>query len=595
MARKALSRLGRFFHELRRRRVFRVTLVYAAVGWLLVQVADVVTPALALPPRTVTVVVVLVLLAFPLVAVLAWAYDLTPGGVERTPPLDEGGTARAVAGAAGVHWPLGGARTGDRAPEEETALGAPGPAIPPGPSIAALPFVNVGRDEETEYFSDGITEELIVALSRVPGLRVAARTSSFAFKGRSVDVREIARLLGVRSVVEGSVRMHEGRIRISAQLVNADDGFQIWADRYDRALDDIFAVQEEIARAIVGAFRIRLSEDGERLVTPPVRDVDTYRLYLEGRFHWNRRTPDDLRLSVACFRRAIERDPQSAQAHAGLADAYSILLDYGVLSPAEALPAAEAAAERALALDPALAETVTSHALVRQFRWDWTGAEAGFKRALELNPDYSVARHRYALLLAWTGRHEEAEREITRAVAVDPLSAILGASACLLRYYARDHEGALEAGMRVLESDERFLAAHLFVALASVQLGDTARGIAHLESALTHAGGSSPPFLALLAWATARAGDDERARELGARLEAAAARGYVSGYYRALPALGRGEHSTALDHLEAALEEGAAHLVYLGVEPIWDPLRADPRFVAVLKGVGLERTVLPGG
>lgn len=595
----------------------RVALVYGAVAWLLVQIIDVVSPALPmLPDWTLTLAVVLVLIGFPLAVVLAWAFDLTPSGVERTRSLSEARAPESASASAGIVWPnadellpapvrpvTGGPDNGwfDAAAHgrgSSVHRGAPvvataviEPERSPGSirSIAALPLVNLGRDDETEYFTDGMTEELINALTRIPGLRVAARTSSFAFKARALDVREIARALGVQGVVEGSVRMMGNRIRVSVKLVDAVEGHHVWSNSYDREIDDVFAIQDEIASSIVDALELELRADGQRLAAPPTRDVESYRLYLKGRFFWNRRTPDDLMRSADAFREVITRDPGSALAHAGLADAYTILLDYGIVSPGEALPRARQAAERAVQLDDGLAETHTSVALVRQFEWDWRGAEASFRRALERNPGYATARHRYALCLAWMGRHTEAIREMSRAAELDPLSLIIGSSLAMVHYYARRYDEAAEQARQVLDMDERFPMAHLARALARSRQPEQA--VADLEAALEHAGGESPSLIALLAYACGRGGQQARARDLERRLEHTAQTKYVSGYYRSLPSLGLGNHEAALSRLDQACEERAAHMVYLGADPILDPLRTDPRFTRLLEAVGLARPV----
>lgn len=564
------GRLSRFLKELRRRHVFRVAIAYGAVGWLLLQFVDIVFPALGLADITVTLVVLLVLAGFPIALLLAWAYDLTPAGVERTRPADDPASA-----------PAGGG-------EFQAGLGERARARPTR-SIAALPFVNLSRDTADDYFSDGLTEELINALTRVQGLRVAARTSAFAFKGSALDVREIGKRLEVASVLEGSVRTAGSKLRMSVQLINVDDGYCLWSEIFDRELGDVFAVQEEIARAVVGRLMIRPPGDTTiHLAAPPTDSLEAFTLYLRGRYFWNRRQEPDLRRAIELFEEAIAADPGYALAHTGLADAYSILLDHGLMSPQEALPNAIRAAERALELDPTLAEAHTSLALVRQFEWQWDGAEAAFRRALQLNPGYPVAHHRYALFLAWVARNSEALAQIEEAHRLDPVNLIIQATIGWILYYGRRYDEAAKKLRGALEMDAHFTNAHVSLALVLHCTGRPAEAITELEQAIRDSGGSTP-ILAILGLAYGAAGQTDKARAIMAEMTSRAERSYVSAYYRALPHLGLGENDDTLDWLQRAYNERAANMVYLDTDPVWDPLRGDSRFQQLLERLGFPR------
>ncbi len=322
-------------------------------------------------------------------------------------------------------------------------------------SIAVLPFRNLSADPDTEYFADGITEEIINALSRVEALHVAARTSSFAFKAKDQDVRAIGDRLNVASILEGSIRQAGRRIRVTAQLVSVRDGYQHWSARYDRNLEDVFAVQEEIASAITEALTARLVTQAAVRV-PRAADIEAYTLYLKGRYQWNKRTNEAMRQAIGLFEQALEKDPLYAPAHAGIADCYALLgwVAFGALPPREAFPRAEEAAKRALALDETLAEAHNTLGWTRLvYGWDWREAEQRFRRALELNPRYATAHSWYGLHLVWTGRAAEASREAEQALALEPLSLIIHTLAGWVFYFAGRMDESIDLYRRALELD----------------------------------------------------------------------------------------------------------------------------------------------
>jgi adenylate cyclase len=326
-----MANLRNFLAELKRRRVIQVAVVYAVAGFAVIEAADVILPRLQIPDWTVTLVVVLIVLGFPIALVLAWAYDITPEGVQRTEPLSPGGEA---------------------ADGEEPAAAAVSEPPEGRRSIAVLPFVDMSPEHDQEYFSDGISEELINALTKLEGLRVAARTSAFAFKGANQSIQTIGEKLKVETVLEGSVRKAGNRLRITAQLVNVSDGYHLWSEQYDRELDDVFAVQSDISRNIVDVLKVKLvGEEGPPAITLPSGDPRAYELYLKGRYQWNKRTGAGLKKAIEYFERAIEGDPNNAPAYAGLADSYAILGIYGAIPPNVAMPKAREAALKALEID----------------------------------------------------------------------------------------------------------------------------------------------------------------------------------------------------------------------------------------------------
>ena len=457
-------------------------------------------------------------------------------------------------------------------------------------SVAVLPFVNRSSVREDEYLSDGITDELISALGSVHGLRVAARSSAFALKGRNLDARTVGDTLRVAAVLEGSVRRAGTSVRVSAQLVDATTGYELWSETYDREVEDVLAVQEAIAREIVGALRITL---GERTRGPQVRRSTTspraHRLYLQGRYVWHQRTAEGLRQAIRYFERAAAADPGYALAHAGLADAYVLLPEYGAAPPREAYPAAKAAALRALALDSTLAEAHTSLGYVLMMHdWDWAGAERELRRAIELNPSYAAAHQRYANYLASRGRGAEALTAVRRAQTLDPLARVNGATASriLLRLGRRNE--ALAEIRQVLELDPAF-------ALGYVQLGDTElamgrsrEGRAAMQRAvhLTHRRSSG--FLAALGRAHAVAGNRDSASAILAELRDRSRHPNVSPFFVAGIFATLGETDAAFDWLDRAAEARDPWLVQ-GMFDLWlAPLRGDDRFAVLRARLDLE-------
>lgn len=470
---------------------------------------------------------------------------------------------------------------------------ARGPAelpSPPTASVAVLPFADDSRGRINEYFTDGLADEIIGALSRVDGLRVVARTSAFAFRGRAVGTREVGEQLGVAHVLEGSVREAGDRLRVSVRLVRARDGAPVWSERFDRRMDDVLAVQDEIARAVARELREELVGEPTPREAHEAVDPAAYDLYLQGRFAWFQRSPQGLRRALSSFAAAAERDPRYALAYVGIADVYNVLgaFDYGLLPPDSAYPLARAAAERALELDPSLGEAHVALASARlNHEWNRDAAEREFRRGLELSPGYAAGHHWYSLYLLAAGRPGESLAAIRRARELDPLSPVTGTALARHHYYTRRYPRSIAEYRRVLAADSGFVTALLGLGAALDQAGDHAAAAEQYRRALLVLGGPQPVVVALLGHARGAAGDREGAREaLRALGEAARAR-YVPAEYRALVHLGLGENEAALRALEDAYRNRSGAMVYLGVEPMLDPLRADPRFQDLVRRVGL--------
>ncbi|HTT69519.1 MAG TPA: protein kinase [Gemmatimonadales bacterium] len=463
--------------------------------------------------------------------------------------------------------------------------GGGAPAAAPSPSIAVLPFANPGADPDAEIFSDGIAEELTNALSRLDGLRVVARASAFAFKGRQEDARGIGQQLGVGAVLEGSVRRSGNRVRVTAELVNVADGYRLWADRYDRTVDDVFAIQDEIASAIADVLEAKLLGAPKAYAQEPARkgDPKAFEHYLRGRHLWNQRTTAALEQSVAEFDRALAIDPAHAPAQAAIADSYVILGVYSHRPPDEVMPKARAAAEQALAIDSSLAEAHTSLACVRAlYEWDWAAADALFRRAIAYNPQYATAHQWYAMnCLVPTGRFQEAQTELDRALALDPLSLAVHISVGLRHFYARDLAAAAAELEKTLRLNAEFGAAYYFLGHAYIAMGRFDEAVAPLERAVRLQGGSAET-MAAQATAHAFAYQRPQAEALLADLERRAHETYVSPALLAQVQLALGDQAAALDRLEEAAARRAADVVWLKVHPIYDAVRGHPRFRALL-------------
>lgn len=470
-------------------------------------------------------------------------------------------------------------------------------AAPSAATLAVLPFVNLSPDPDNEYFSDGLTEELMSALCKVSGLRVVARTSAFAFKGKEADARTVGRQLNVGALLLGSVRKAGTRLRITAQLVNVMDGYQFWSEQYDRPLDDVFTVQDEITQAIVSVLKLTLlGGEGERGARPASINVEAYELYLKGRHFWNKRTEQGFDKAIGCFGQALALDARYAPALAGLADCYTTLGIYGARAPEDVMPLAKDAAAKALSIDPSLAEAHTSLGCVRAtFDFDWPGAEREFRRAVELKPSYPTAHHWYALnCLVPLCRFDEALSQLEAARDLDPLSPVVATSVGVVHYFARDYERAAAAYRQALEIDEHFGMAYFFLGLTCVAQGGLEDAIAKLEHAQRLVGHTAE-VTAALAYAYGRAGRADDAEALLAELLARCKRGYVSPTLISEVHVGRGDRQRALQALEEAARARATDLVWLRVRPVFDPLRDDPRYEALLAQMGLARRDAAGG
>ena len=450
------------------------------------------------------------------------------------------------------------------------------------PSIAVLPMVNTSGDPENEHFSDGLTDELIGVFSKVDGITVTGRTSTFALKGKGLSVRAITDLLHVEHVLEGSVRRAGDRLKVRVQLVNADGGV-IWSESYDRRLEDVFAVQEEIAQAVVRALEVKLVAARGPLVRPATKDLTAYDLFLKGRYVRRGMAPDQMRLAIQYFEQAVARDPSYARAYAWLSDTHWLQIVLASRPTSEEVPLAREHATAALALDSSLAEAYWAMAqLLAGFDWDRPAAERAFKRAIALDPGFEEARHLYGIFLFHWSRIDEAEAELTRTLEIDPLLAAAHHTFGRLHLSMRRPDEAITHLREALTLEPMFSLAHSQLGHAYLQKGMTAEAISEFEAGARI---GSPSDKAHLAYGYARVGRHEDAKAILANLVLPG--NYPPPFHMALAYVGLGDHNEAFRWLEQAREEHAPWLITVNIDRAFDPLRVDARFGNIVRAMGL--------
>ena len=469
---------------------------------------------------------------------------------------------------------------------------------PSYPRLAVLPLANISPDSKDEYFADGLTDELIGVISRIPGLSVISRTSVMRYKGATKQIGEIGRELSVATVLEGSVRKDGNRVRVSAQLVDVAGDRTLWSEQFDRELRDVFAIQEEVSQQVARALKPRLiPSPGGGSGVHGTSNTEAYTLYLRGRYFWNRGTKDWLLKALEEFERAAKLDPTYGPAHAGVADSLLLLGRRGDVAPGDAYPRAVESALHALKLDPDLAEPHTALGAIRQeYEWKWAESEREFKQALELNPSYSTAHSWYALYLGHVGRFAEALAESAQAAELDPLSHRIYTGAAEEFIFARQYDDAIRAAQRALEVEPSFGPAHAFIAEALVEQGTPDLAIREFEEAGRLLGAQA--WMGRLGHAQALLGRQEEAIRIIDQLKvnfapATPGNPFLSpSPYASLDIglvhLGLGESEAALDWFERARDDRVPEVVHFKCEPIYDPVRKEPRFRAILRSIGME-------
>jgi TolB-like protein/Tfp pilus assembly protein PilF len=582
---------GNLFLELKRRNVYKVGVAYIVAGWALSQGIAQVFPVFDVPNWVVRSLVLLIIVGLPVALVLAWMFEITPQGIKRTETADamRGATERTkhgwiyvvvIGGLLSIGLFLLGRYTAQTPRQSEEASG-----VIPEKSIAVLPFDNLSGDPDNAYFTEGVQDEILTRLAKVADLKVIARTSTQKFRSAPENLAEIAKQLGVRNILEGSVQKANDQVRVNVQLINALTYAHLWADTYDRRSTDIFAVESEIAKNVADALQAKLTgSEKSSLAKAPTADPEAYELYLKGRFFWNKRSGADLRKAIEYFDQAIAKDPNYALAYAGLADSYLLLPNYGSASTQESLPPARAALKKALELDDSLAEAHASSGLLATFECRLERAITDFERAIQLKPNYATAHHWLMFGRLALGHLDQAVEEGKRALKLDPLSPIINADFAWTYFCARRLDKAERQARKTLEIDPQFFLAHYYLGQVLQFKGQLSEAIAEFQKAVDLNG--DPDSLGMLGQAYARNGQKDEAQKVLLRLNEEAKSRYVAPYSTALVYLGLGDKERALDELERAYQRGDTNYLFvIRVDPMLDDLRGHPRFDALVQKI----------
>jgi adenylate cyclase len=449
--------------------------------------------------------------------------------------------------------------------------------------VAVLPMANISPEKGDEYFADGMTDELISYLSRIPSIRVIARTSIIRYKTTPKSIFEVGKELGVQAVVEGSVRKAGDRLRITVQLVDAAREEPLWSQEYDRQLSDVFEIQTDVAKRVAASIAPRLGAKVSDTGMEAPANIEAYTLYLRGRYFWNRRTEEDLKRAIDYFDQAVRKDRRYAVAYTGLADSYAVLALLEFLPPNEVYRKAKRAVSKALELAPDMAEAHTSAGLIKfQYDWDWSGAEAEFRRAVELNANYAPAHHFFADYLKAMGRFDEALEQIRLAQEIDPLSLAINTGVGHVLYLSRQYDMAIEQYRRTVELDPNFAQAHIWFGRPYLQKGMNMEAIREIQKAVSLTNRSTIS-LAMLGHAYASAGKRELALDILDELKQRAKHRYVPSYWLAVIYNGLEDDDLVFSELEKAYRERSSWLAWINVEPRFDRLKNDTRFKTLLK------------
>jgi TolB-like protein/Tfp pilus assembly protein PilF len=456
-------------------------------------------------------------------------------------------------------------------------------------SIAVLPFADISPRKDQEYFCDGITEELINTLSKINDLKVVARTSAFSFKGKEMDIREIGKKLNVATILEGSVRKADNRLRITVQLINVANGYHIWSEVFERTLGDVFAIQDEISMSVAEKLKIKLLKKEEaKLKKRGTENLEAYNLYLKGRWFWNKRDEESLKKAINYFKQAIKLDPNFARAYAGLASAYFVYPDYSPVPPQEFYLKARKAAKKAIEIDRNITEAYTALAMVNLLNWDWSSAEEGLKYAIRINPNYATAHQWYGEILLYKAQFDRAIKELKRALELDPLSLVINRNLGVAFYFARQYDKAEEALQRTLELDPNFIWSHIYLSLVYIEKGMYGEALAELQKEKAFATSARVMLMPFVGIVYAKMGKREKAQEILSILIEKSKHTYIPPSFLAMLCFTLENNDLGFKYLEKAYEEKDSWLRYVKLPVVFDPIRSDPRFKALLKKIGLD-------
>jgi TolB-like protein/Tfp pilus assembly protein PilF len=584
---------GNFFAELKRRNVYKVAVAYAVVGWLLVQVTTQVFPIFEIPNWASRLIVLAIIIGFPIALVIAWAFELTPEGLKRTEDVDLNATAHQprkrrwifvviIAGAISLSLFFIGRYTA-RNSSSASSAGLP------EKSIAVLPFENQNRDPDTDYLCDGIPESIINSLSELPKLKVMSRNSVFHYKGKEADAQKVGKELKVQTLLTGRVRQRGDSLTIGVELINAQDNSQLWGQQYSRKLADVFAVQEEIAKEVSDKLRLKLTgTEKEQLAKRPTENLKAFQYYMQGRAAAQRRTNADLLASVSYYEKALQEDGKYALAYAGLADAYANLGYYGSIAPIEGRRKAEEAARKALELDDKLAEAHAALGLtyIGFAPSNFSIGDKELGHAIELSPNLAVAHYNLGLSFIRQGRLDEASAELMKARALDPLSSVIARAVVIPYYFKRDYGRAFEL-LRQANELGPALSATWEIGLF-IRSGSIKEAFAEIEKA-KDARRNDPLLIYSAGMAYAASGKQAEALQSIKELEAIAGSSLSTAHWIAKIYATLNDKEMAFSWLERGLATGALGVFYTD-EPVWDPIRDDPRFAAVVAKMVVSET-----
>ena len=594
------NRITRFWQELKRRKVIQVIIVYATVAFVIIELVDIISEPLRLPEWTLAFIIVLLCVGFIMAVLLSWIYDISPEGIIKTESIEVAKEQESpsvpvnrrvkasgviIVGLIVVAGILAYPKIFKKDKSKE--IGDPKGQI----SIAVLPFADMSPNKDQEYFCEGMAEELINALSHITDLRVVARTSAFSYKGKNMDIREIGKKLNVEAILEGSVRKSGDHLRVTAQLINIEDGYHLWSEKYERNLEDVFAIQDEISLAIVDKLKVKLlSKEKNELVKRYTENKEAYNLFLKGRYYWNRRTEVGFNKAFDFFDRAIELDPDYALAYAGQAECYC-MLSIHESRPEPFIRKGRMAAEKALSMDETLAEAHAALGFIKlTYDWDWLGSERSFKQAIHLNPRYPTANNWYAVLLSILNRHDEAKHFMTQAREYDPGSPIINRDLAVVYAWAGEYQNALNQLQSTIEMDPGFAPAYFTMGNVYCWMKEYDVAIEYYKK-VRELTGDFFDITGTIGYAYSKMGNKEAAIGELHRLDSLAkTQNDIKAYEYSLIYAGLKDYDKFFEWLNIAYENHYFGVTLIGREAgLWfEDLLQDPRFKEFLTRIGIE-------
>ncbi len=600
------NKIARFWQELKRRKVIQVIIVYATAAFVILELVDIITEPLRLPEWTVAFIIVLLCVGFIIAVILSWIYDVGPEGVKKTESIEVAKEQEPPSVPVKKRVKVSGVIIAVLivAVLIVVAVILAYPKIfrkdkfegirdPDGKiSIAVLPFVDMSPNKDQEYFCEGMAEEIINALSHITDLRVVARTSAFSFKGKNMDIREIGKKLNVEAILEGSVRKSGDNLRVTAQLINIEDGYHLWSEKYERKLEDVFAIQDEISLAIVDKLKVKLlSSEKNELVKRYTENKEAYTLFLKGRYYWNRRSEVGFSEAFGFFERAIEIDPDYALAYAGMADCYC-MLSIHLARPEPFIRKGRIAAEKALSIDETLAEAHASLGFIKlTYDWDWLGSERSFKQAIHLNPRYPTANNWYAVLLSILDRHDEAIYYMMQAWEYDPGSPIINRDLAVIYAWAGEYQKALNQLLFTIDMDPGFAPAYFFMGNVYFWMKEYDLAIEYYKK-VREMTGEFFDIIGVMSFAYAKLGNYEAAiGELNRLDSLAKTQEDTRAFEYSLVYAGLKNKDKVFEWLDIAYKNHEFGVALMGCEAeLWfGDLLQEPRFKDFLTKIGIEK------